>query len=433
MRFLLNLAWVLFWISPMYAQTNPVIDQIIQTAHHIETMTYTSPKESTDSTLFIKMAFEEYNIYNLTALKEVKLGKVSRIDIIYTLYPFGKKFPKLHYNRIQAILEVFPNLVKSKDIEWRLVGQSQGKNRQSAVQMFHGAAIYYQPISPPALVVQEKQDSITYTLREIRDDPPPSKMPSPVKTVLNPINAETANYASDLGLKTILEQEYVPEDSSVYQVIERNADEWEKVLVVADWTGSMYPYGMQLMVWLKQHAESRPNFQHFVFFNDGDQKSLGEKVIGYTGGIYASPSAGFDDVLNTMLKTQAGGLGGDSPENDVEAMLVAQSYCQDCQEIVLIAEAESQVRDMLLLRQLVDRCKARGQRVRVILCGPGNINEDYIAIAAATGGSLHTAQEDVKGLDQLKIGDRIELNGLVYEFASEGLRFIEKKPKFKKK
>lgn len=90
------------------------------------------------------------------------------------------------------------------------------------------------------------------------------------------------------------------------------------------------------------------------------------KVLGRTGGLYYCQGKVIQlDQIIGRLKEASGvrRAGGDAPENDIEALLAAQALRTDSlEEIILIADAFSPVRDMALLYQL--NCP-----IRVILCG----------------------------------------------------------------
>jgi hypothetical protein len=230
----------------------------------------------------------------------------------------------------------------------------------------------------------------------------PGAMPS--------LSPQAFNYLDTLDLQALIRQNYLPNDSIVYQVLVRNAPHWQKILVVADWTGSMYPYGMQVLVWLNQQINQKDKIKKIIFFNDGDNKKLGEKVIGATGGFYVADNQDFKQIINTMRQAQMGGQGGDGSENDLEALLFGQQICKDCEDIVLLADAESMVRDLLLLPHLVKKIIAQNQKLHIVLCGKMNSAiADYLQIAQAVNGSLHTIQEDVADLQALSSAEIIKL------------------------
>jgi hypothetical protein len=161
------------------------------------------------------------------------------------------------------------------------------------------------------------------------------------------------------------------------------------------------------LYWLKLHEEER-RIKAFVFFNDGDDKDEERKVTGSTGGIYNTSSSVFEVVEQLVFKTMSNGNGGHIPENNIEALLKASAACPTCSTIVMIADNSSAVSDMILLKQL-------HQPVHIILCGLHElVNTDYLDIAKSTGGSVHTADEDVQ-LGNVKDGEEIIIHGKKYK------------------
>lgn len=187
----------------------------------------------------------------------------------------------------------------------------------------------------------------------------------------------------------------------------RKRDEWSNKVIVTDLTGSMYPYMDQILLW---HALALiPGEQNrYIFFNDGDMQAEAEKKIGATGGIYLTENMEMDQLLATMKKTTDAGGGGDAPENDLEALLEGVRMMGEMDELILIADNYSDVRDIELLVQL----KAP---VRIVLAGADyGVNEDYLEIAYRTGGSIHTLSEDLFELSQLADGETVTIGGYRY-------------------
>lgn len=123
-----------------------------------------------------------------------------------------------------------------------------------------------------------------------------------------------------------------------------------------------------------------------------------------------------------MRRGMEKGGGGDCPENDVEALLAVLPHKKSYDEIILVADNYSSMRDLSLMVDL-------NVPVRVILCGLENsffegreLNEEYLNLAYATGGSVHTMKEDIYNLATLKNGESIVVNGKKYDF--EDGRFI---------
>lgn len=182
---------------------------------------------------------------------------------------------------------------------------------------------------------------------------------------------------------------------------------WKNKVVVTDLTGSMSPYMDQVVLWhalqLVQGEENR-----YLFFNDGDDKADKQKSIGSTGGLYFSEKADMEKLLNTMLLTTRAGNGGDCPENDLEALLEGASKLNGLDELILIADNYSDVRDMELLISLKTP-------VHIVLCGTDlGVNENYLEIAYKTGGSIHTIEQDIEDLAQLADGATITIGAYQY-------------------
>lgn len=195
----------------------------------------------------------------------------------------------------------------------------------------------------------------------------------------------------------------------VFNVFKRNA-QWKRKLIVADLTGSMYPYAQQISTWLKLHFVRDSLRQSFVFFNDGDNRKDETKKVGITGGTYYCTAKSTEQLIAAMNLTIRNGQGGDAPENVVEAMIYGIKKNKNIDNIVLIADNWAKVRDIFLL----SRVKTP---VRVILCGVTEgmeINADYLNIAYKTKGSVHTIEQDITDLITQSSGKKFNINGVDY-------------------
>ncbi|MCB9052513.1 MAG: hypothetical protein H6556_24020 [Lewinellaceae bacterium] len=187
----------------------------------------------------------------------------------------------------------------------------------------------------------------------------------------------------------------------------RKRAEWSNKVIVTDITGSMYPYMDQVLLW---HALALvPGEQNrYIFFNDGDSTPESEKKPGAAGGIYITEEMNMDRLLETMNKAMAGGSGADSPENDLEALLEGVRLMGEIDELILIADNYSDVRDIELLNRL-------HAPVRIVLAGADyGVNEDYLEIAYSTGGSIHTLEEDIYELSHLADGEVVRIGAYRY-------------------
>jgi len=275
------------------------------------------------------------------------------VDLVFTLYPKDIKAWRTNYdellrNRIFTLLAADTTL-KAENIRWNMVLQTQCGTEDEAKRYFHGFVIKYRP-------------------KHIRI-------------------IEKVKSAADL--KALVKGYARTRDSTVYNVMERNPN-WEDMLVVMDWTGSMYKYGVQLVLWHKYLMGSRSSrVKHFVFFNDGNKRTTPQKAIGRTGGVYNAKTLDIDAIVETMVFVMEKGNGGDVPENDLEAVLTGTQYLEQFKSVILIADNKSSVRDLKLLEKVE-------YPIHVILCDvKDRIHPDYLDIAFKTGGSIHTLEKDL--------------------------------------
>lgn len=228
------------------------------------------------------------------------------------------------------------------------------------------------------------------------------------KTLKEQLEDKAANIKNELEHDSLYFQK---SGNVVCAVLHRMKDIWKSKMIVTDLTGSMYPYMNQLGIWFSLKMMTKED-NDYVFFNDGDGKPDYAKTIGTTGGIYYTDSDSSDIILDEITKTMRRGDGGDSPENDIEALLVAQEKMKKYAEVILIADNFSNVKDISYLYKL-------HIPIRIILCGSQNgINPDYIEIAYKTNGSLHTIEEDIMNLGKMVDGGSITLRGIKYLYSN---------------
>jgi len=199
-------------------------------------------------------------------------------------------------------------------------------------------------------------------------------------------------------------------DSTILEVLKRN--QWQNIAVVADVTGSMYPYNGQLLVWLQLHSIDSLS-KSFCFFNDGDEMPDDKKKPGKTGGIYSKYCSNYDEVKAMIKFTMQRGAGGDFPENSIEALLTAEKQFPGVESLVLIADNWADIRDKELISQLK-------KPVKIILCAvkTNRINTAYLDLALATKGSLHLIEQDIANLASLKEGEIIRIGKTSYKLSN---------------
>lgn len=207
-------------------------------------------------------------------------------------------------------------------------------------------------------------------------------------------------------------------DNEVGEVLTRLKDKSTSKIIVADVTGSMYPYLEQLALWLSFDLMKKEK-NAYVFFNDGDRKMDYQKRIGNTGGIYTTESTVIDSVVGVMHTAMNSGSGGDGAENNIEALLIAQKLGQPSSEIIMIVDNYSCIKDIRLLPDVT-------KPVHIILCGVNvltGINPDYLWVAYKTKGTIHTIEDDITDLGSMMEGKIITIRGRTYKLLSN--RFFE--------
>lgn len=208
-----------------------------------------------------------------------------------------------------------------------------------------------------------------------------------------------------------------PDAGVVSKVLSRHP-EWRKQVVVADVTGSMYPYTLDLLTWLQLSALQEA--KTFVFFNDGNDAPDKKKQVGSTGGLYDVTTADFGLIKAKVLEAMLAGGGGDAPENDGEALRRAQELVPDATEIIWLADNHTSPRDVRLLKN------TRAQ-VRIVLCGAHRfVNTRYLSLARRHGFTLHTLEGDLTNLSALLEGQTVTIQGLEYLVTRDGFRLVKK-------
>lgn len=345
-----------------------------------EILKYEFPVEN--STV-LHMSYASYKVDNAGVWSDS--GKViTAVDLVFSKYPVLKEkwitnYDSLLKNRILSLQAIAPQLINNDQVKWNFILQTQCSTEPEAKKLFHGAVIQFKTAEPekPVKVIPVVSRSVP-VLR-------PSELP---------VNA---------SLSDLVEGRVSFQDSIVVKVFERN-QEWKNMVVISDWTGSMYEYGCQALRWHALNMDEK-NVQMFFFFNDGDKKPDHAKKIGKTRGVYSCPGENISQVVQLMEKVKEKGDGGDIEENDLEAIVRSVKKTKGKAEYVLIADNKSHVRDLALINKIK-------VPVRVIVCGShkgGVILPDYLELARSTGGSVHTMEEDIKNLSALKEGDVIEI------------------------
>lgn len=196
----------------------------------------------------------------------------------------------------------------------------------------------------------------------------------------------------------------------------RFRDQWKNAVIVTDMTGSMSPYREQVLIWHALTMTKKHN-NKYVFFSDENDNGNGQKAgIGKAGGLYTfqGKMSDFESVLKIMQKSiNHDGANLSTPENDLEAALAGQRILSKTDQLVLIVDNFSPVRDIELLTKLK-------VPVHIVVCGTARcsqwkiINEQYLNIAYQTGGSVHSIEKDLLDLGKQQEGSSLYFAGAEY-------------------
>lgn len=417
------------------------------------------------STYRLAFDYGESVLMNKSAVRLIASEQVIRIDFVYSRYRETSDFDQrlLNSKRIESLMEAAPFLFENTSIDWHVVEIAAKPTKEENEKLFHGFVIYARPyvtISDGVYTVSakplkrgvearllgtelkkldcyrtEKQMKLktkkkkgTWTGKYLPNSP--RKRNAGMRYESSSIWGRRKEYVRETYVDTVWIEVNVPDtscecasksltsdismiepspfafvdvlqmDTVVNAVLNRNKS-WKKMIIVEDVTGSMYPYTMQTLAWRKLNDRAT-RAKQFVFFNDGDNKPDGP--IGRSGGAYYVNSKDNADVEKVCTTTMSKGGGGMGPENNIEAIIYAQNQNKDAAEIVMVADNWAPVRDMRLLSEVK-------VPVHIIVCGAfnGNVNIDYLNIALATGGSVHTIEQDFDALSKLNEGEVLKI------------------------
>ncbi|MEM7037983.1 MAG: hypothetical protein AAF570_13450 [Bacteroidota bacterium] len=400
-----KIVWIFFMglVSIAYAQAADGMRRgYYQKLQPAITEVPTYPK-STNEAVKLRMNFARHRVLNPEAW-QYNPAEVYRVDLVFTRYPHHLETWEVNYDsllehRYRALESLIPDLFqspKAQQITWRIVLQNRCADLKTAKRMFHGFVLYHRPAPemarndslPSAYIRNTLSGNVTNVIST-------EFLPLDSFSGIRAARFDTVDLRANLvWARKCMENEHSHHDSTTHFVLDRHP-EWDSMLVVTDWTASMYRHGAMVLQWHQSQLE-RGAIRYMTFFNDGDGKYDDEKVIGETGGIYGcalAESESADSLHATLEAVSMGGEGGDHRENDLEALHFALDRCTLYDELVLIADNSGPVRDLAMVKEL-------NVPVRIVLCGVYNqdVHPDYLTIAHHTGGSIHAKEFDLDDL-----------------------------------
>ena len=344
---------------------------------------------SGENTVHLKMSYGAYKVLNKSSWPGRVVDKrPKQVDIVMTLHPsdtsaWREDFYDLIKNRVVALEDLDSAFLIDKFIKWNIYLQDKSSSYNTAKNQFHGIVVHYKPL--PKETQQKHYSALLFKWDERRQ----------VKIAGNKLN----------------------------KIVDRNKGKWKDMLVITDCSGSMIPHGTEVVLWhLLRHE--RKNISQFVFFNDGNATPF--KEIGNAGGVYLYQSKQPEKVVKAVRHFTDKGLpyNIDIPENDVEAIIKGSEMVEKFDDIILIADNGSGIRDISIANEIK-------KPVRIVLCGVINnqIHPDYFKLAYETNGSIHTIEEDINEFMKTKHGQIIAINDVKYKVEEDELVQVSKKGK----
>ncbi|HTL82698.1 MAG TPA: hypothetical protein VL651_13385, partial [Bacteroidia bacterium] len=410
------------------------------------------------SVIMLETPFALSDFVSPVRSKEIEGHVIEKIQLVYTTFAVSSSFDqqKLNLQRLTNLYKLLPEAFSSAMTEWELVGQSGATSPETGRTFFHGFIIYFREAQTSETTSGELnyisglfyKDKLTHadsmklisatgsvtlldgSKMELDRNIPDDSLWRYVQPSSSGFSVTAARWA-DLTHDSIIVQErsnesgYVrwrhwkledhfeePTGPATFHVDPNNPDtavlaafrknNWKNAIIVTDVTGSMSPYTAQVLATIPKLIADQ-SIKGCIFFNDGDGRKNSSKNVGSVGGIYPTYSTSLDSIMNEARDAMKHGDGGDLPENDVEAVLYAINKMNPQGDIILIADNLATPRDLELVEKI-------GRPVHIILCGArGGINPDYLFLARATHGSIHTTTVDIYDLDKLDEGNVITI------------------------
>ena len=331
-----------------------------------------APEENEFSLMHLKMAPGDFRIQNVKELSILRGKAITGVDLVYSDYPEGEDFTELNRKRVLELHIHVPEAFNTSVIKWQIVKQTGVAQTGGIQNYFHGFVIYYRPMP----TFQEENKAISDVVEGIK---PPS-------------------------------------DSTLLKVFDRQKS-WRNMLVVTDVTGSMSPYTAQLLLWIKSNQAIK-TFKQIVFFNDDEEESNTQSGRLDTSGIWSIESGNSKKVIDKAFEAMQK---GSHYENNLEAVCYAiKKYPENKQNVIMIADNWENPCDMYLVEFL----KKEKVPLRIIVCGVNDrMNPIYLDLAFATGGSVHTMEDDL--MDVAKIGEGKTVKFGKQKFKMTGGKFIQ--------
>ena len=351
------------------------------------TKNYTSEQENT---IHLEMVYGSQKILNPKAWSSIqKDSRAKKIDLVMTLYPsdienWKEDFEDLIEQRLTNLTDLDSNLLVDCTIKWNLILQDADTTAYHAKKRDHGVFITYVDLPTP----------------------------------------KHKNHYASVLTKCYGRNVAKIEGEKLTQITKRNKEKWKKMLIITDCSGSMMPYGAEVFLW-HMLKYNKKNVNQFAFFNDGE---TGSTEVGNAGGIHMIKIKDHRKIGSSLNYVNSIGTKNfDGPENDLEAVIYAMDRAYNYDEVILIADNNSAIRDFKLVKQIK-------HPIRIVLCGldmENNIHPDYLELAFLTKGSIHTVEKDIENFMRNDQGKIIPIFDEKYQIQGDELVNVKEVKKMK--
>lgn len=120
------------------------ISNILQNNLHKQP-SYTTKHAINEQLFLVNSVFGKPEISITAGAPDPSTIQITAVDLVFTDFPSNDALIKLNTARLKNLFEKYPKLSTDPSIEWKLVRQTDGTERDSAVNLFHGFVIYYKP------------------------------------------------------------------------------------------------------------------------------------------------------------------------------------------------------------------------------------------------------------------------------------------------
>lgn len=387
-------------------------------------------------TITVPMAFDSDSITRRRP--KLSLGQIYRVDYVATSYVNKvTDYQKYLNTKRWSTLRTFLRIPDSVEFETNIIYQTKANNREEAADLFHGFIMYYgeseakmrhftfgytgalmehlygrkvdnktERINVPKSEFIDSVFTGDISLREKKSlDRQLIKNGHVIEWGYDSIGVDKSYYGAYYVLTKVSAGLFAAfatlKDRSLFDMMKRNRIT-NRTMIVTDVTGSMGPYFAQLIVWHALKMSQGKKIKH-VFFNDGDAKKQGEKLIGQTGGIYMTKTNDILEVYRTMNLCMSKGGGGDCPENNFEAVQAGLKQYEKVDNVIMLADNYAVPRDGVLLEGIK-------KPISFVMCGAHfGLNLDYLNLANKNQGEITTVEHSINDLKNLKEGDELSL------------------------